>query len=105
MFDTTEAEVLAVYKRLKDRYALTLTTLCAQYEKSTIDGPLIIGKAHGQIIELYEDGAMLVLDVMDEQRTEGTHWHPYDAEDAVKDIMEFMDGRSDYHLRPFPNSK
>ena len=105
MFDTTEAEVLAVYEQLKDRYDLVLTTFCAQYEGAKLDGPLIIGNAHGQIMELYEDGVMLVLDIMDEQQTKGTHWHPYDVQSAVENIAEFMDGRSDYHLSPFPNSK
>ena len=105
MICATEAEVLEVYELLKDRYDLVLTTTAALYEGFTMDGPIIVGKAHGQIMELYEDGVMLVLDVMDEQQTMGTHWHPWNAVCAAEDIAEFMDGRSDYHLNPFPKSK
>ena len=45
---------------------------------------------------------MFVLDVMDEAQTQGTHWHPIDIESAVMDITEFMEGKSDYDLYPFP---
>lgn len=105
MIYATEAEVLEVHELLKDRYNLVLTTTSALDEGFTTDGPIIVGKAHGQIMELYEDGVMLVLDVMDEQQTMGTHWHPLDVEEAAKDIAEFMDGKSDYPLDSFPNSK
>ena len=52
--------------------------------------------------ELYEDGGMFVLDVMDEAQTKGTHWHPNDIGGAVADIMEFMEGKSNYPLQQFP---
>ena len=45
---------------------------------------------------------MFVLDVMDEAQTKGTHWHPNDVENAVDDIVAFMEGKSDYELYPFP---
>ena len=102
MFDK---DVLAVYEILKDRYDLTLTTSTAVDDGFTIDCPIIVGKANGLILWLYSDGDVFVLDVMDEGHTKGTHWHPYDVESAVENIAEFMDGRSDYHLSPFPNSK
>jgi hypothetical protein len=38
---------------------------------------------------------------MDEAQTMGTHWHPYDVEEAVKDIVDFMEGKSDYPMYPF----
>ena len=92
--------VIAVYERLKDRYDLVLATSSELDEGFTIDCPVIVGKAHGQIIELYDDG-MFVMDVMDAEKTMGTHWHPYDVENAVNDIVEFMEGKSDYKLDPF----
>ena len=101
MCDITVEDVLAVYGQLKDRYRLTLTTTAALDEGFTIDCPIIVGKAHGQIIELYEDGGDFVLDVMDEAQTKGTHWHPNDVECAVDYIIEFMEGKSDYNLYPF----
>jgi len=93
--------VIAVYEQLKDKYDLVLTTTSALDEGFTIDCFVIVGKAHGQIIELYDDGAMFVMDVMDAEKTMGTHWHPFDVENAIDDIAEFMEGKSDYEMYPF----
>ena len=41
------------------------------------------------------------MDVMDAEQTMGTHWHPFDVEDAVDDIVEFMEGKSDYKMYRF----
>jgi hypothetical protein len=95
-----DAEVLAVYDLLKDKYPLTLTTTTDLNEGFTIDSALIIGKAHGQIMELYQDGAF-VMDVMDEAQTQGTHWHPSDIEEAANDIAAFMEGKQENNLVPF----
>ena len=101
MFGITADDVRAVYDRLKDRYDLVLTMTFALDEGFTVDCPILVGKAHGQIIELYEDGGDFVLDVMDAEQTKGTHWHPNDVESAVDCIVEFMEGKSDYELYPF----
>ncbi len=101
MFRITVDDVFAVYEQLKDRYELVMTTTIALDEGFTVDCPILVGKAHGQIIELYEHGGDFVLDVMDEAKTKGTHWHPCDVEDAVEDIAKFMEGKSDYDLSPF----
>ena len=101
MFDLTIDDVLAVYARLKDRYDVTLTNTLALDDGFTIDCPIIAGRAHGQELWLYEDDGLFVLDVMDAERTMGTHWHPADVESAVADIVEFMEGRSDYTLQPY----
>lgn len=94
-------DVIKVYEQLKDRYDLILTSTSALDEGFTVDCPIIVGKSHGQIIELYEYGGDFVLDVMDSKKTKGTHWHPNDVEGAVNDIVEFMKGKSDYILSPF----
>ena len=101
MFDITVDDVLTVYERLKDRYALVLNTTSALNEGFTVDCPILVGKAHGQIIELYEDGGDFILDVMDEEQTKGTHWHPNDVECAIDYIVEFLEGKSDYKMYPF----
>ena len=101
MFDITVDDVLAVSEQLKDRYDLLLTKTIALDEGFTVDCSIIVGKAHGQIIELYEDGGDFVLDVMDAEQAKGTHWHPYDVESAIEYIQEFMDGKSDYEMHPF----
>ena len=101
MFCMTDENVLEVYGLLKDRYDLVLTTTAALEEGFTIDCPIIVGKAHGQIIQLYSDGVEFVLDVMDGAQTQGTHWHPNDVEQAVAYIVEFMEGKDDYPMYPF----
>ena len=101
MVGITEEKVLEVYQRLKD-YDILLTKTSALNEGFTIDCPIIVGKAHGQIIELYCADDVFVLDVMDVDQTKGTHWHPYNVESAVKDITEFMEGKSDYRMQRFP---
>ena len=101
MFGITVDDVLAVYEQLKDRYDLVLTTTSALDEGFTVDCPIIVGKAHEQIIELYEDGGDFIMDVMDAEQTKGTHWHPNDVEGAIDDIVEFMEGKSDYRMSPF----
>ena len=101
MFYITVDDVIKVYKQLKDRYELVLTTTSALDEGFPVDCPIIVGKAHGQVVELYEDGGDFVLDVMDIKQTKGTHWHPNDVEGAVNDIVEFMESKSDYKMSPF----
>ena len=101
MFDITADDVFAVYEQLKDRYPLIMTTTGALDEGFSVDCPIIVGKAHGQIIELYEDGGIFVLDVMDEAQTKGTHWHPNDVDSAIDYVAEFMEGKSDYEMYRF----
>ena len=101
MFGMTDENVVEVFAQLKDKYDIILTTTSALDEGFTIECPIIVGKAHGQILELYSDGDMFVLDVMDAEQTKGTHWHPNDVDSAIKYIVEFVEGKSDYELYPF----
>ncbi len=103
-FDITVDDVIKVYEQLKDRYELILTTTSALNEGFTVDCPVIVGKSHGQIVELYESGGVFVLDVLNSKHTKGTHWHPNDVERAIADISEFMEGKSDYKLSRFRNT-
>lgn len=100
-YDNCDDDLKVIYEQLKDRYPLVLTTSAALDEGFTVDCPILVGKAHGQILELYLDEEMFVMDVMDAAQTKGTHWHPNDVEDAVKDIVKFMEGKADYELTPF----
>lgn len=102
MCDITVNALFSVYEQLKNRYPLQLTTTRALDDGFSIDCPILIGQAHDRILWLYEDDGMFVLDVMDVGKTKGTHWHPSDITEALNDITEFMDGKSDYDLAPFP---
>lgn len=101
LYNNNVDDLKAIYECLKDRYALVLTNTAALDEGFAEDCPILIGKAHGQILELYLDCEMFVMDVMDAEQTKGTHWHPDDVDSAIKHIEKFMDGKSDYDLSPF----
>ncbi len=100
MFAITADDIIKVYELLKDRYDVVLTTTSALDDGFSMDCLIIAGKAHGQMIELYEYGGDFVMDVMDEERTKGTHWHPQNIEAAADDIAAFMEGKSDYQMEP-----
>jgi hypothetical protein len=101
----TDNDVLAVYAQLKDKYPVFMTTTGALNEAMdagfSIDCPILVGKANRQILWLYAYEAIFVLDVLDEEQTKGTHWHPNDVKGAVDDIVEFMEGKTDYEMYPF----
>ena len=101
LYNHTDDDLKVIYAQLKDRYALVLTNTAALDEGFSVDCPILVGKAHGQIMELYLDDAMFVMDVMDGAQTQGTHWHPNDVEQAVAYIVEFMEGKDDYPMYPF----
>lgn len=105
MFDMpaiTEKDFSAVYERLKDRYALTLTNTLSAHKCFRMDVPILIAQAHERILWLYVDAGDFVLDVMDSACSMGTHWHPLDAEQAVRDITAFMEGTEEYPMYPLP---
>lgn len=97
----TEAELPAVYEQLKDQYGIVLTTTSAVDDGFTVDCPIIVCEAHGQIMWLYAYEDVFVMDVMDAEKTKGTHWHPPTVEDAVRDMREFLNGRGDYCMETF----
>ena len=98
LYNNNDDDLKAIYEHLKDKYALVLTNTAELDEGFTVDCPILVGRAHGQILELYLDCEMFVLDVMDEAQTKGTHWHPNDVESAIEDIEAFMDGKSAHGL-------
>ena len=105
MFGMTDEKVLEVFAKLKDKYPMSMTNTTELNETMdagfSIDCPILVGRAHGQIIWLYAYEDMFILDVLDEAQTKGTHWHPNDVDAAVEDIAEFMEGKSDYKMYPF----
>lgn len=99
--EKTEQDIFNIYEQLKNKYDIVLTTTFQLSEGFTIDCPIIVGKSHEQIIELYVCDGMFVLDVMNAEKTQGTHWHPHEINDAINDIVEFMNGKHDYKMYPF----
>ncbi len=96
----TADDILEVYERLKGKYDVVLTTASVLDECFAVDCPAVIGKAHGQMIALYEYGGDFIMNVMDGEQTKRTHWHPNHVEAAAEDMAEFMEGKSDYEMVP-----
>ena len=99
--ELTESDLLAVYGQLKEQYALTLTNTLSADEGFRVDMPILTAEAHGKILWLYVYDGEFVLDVMDSAHTMGTHWHPMNTEQAVRDITAFFEGTADYPMLPF----
>lgn len=99
MFEVTENDVKAVYEQLKDRYVLTLTNTLSEDDGFEMDCAILVGKAHGLVLWLYEYGGDFVLDVLDAECTKGTHWHPQTVKQAVADVADFMENKPEYELQ------
>ena len=52
LYNNTDDDLKAIYEQLKDRYELVLTNTADLDEGFTADCPILVGRAHGQIIEL-----------------------------------------------------
>lgn len=102
MFDITEKDLFAVYERLKDRYALTLTNTLSAHKCFRMDVPILIANAHDRILWLYVDAGEFVFDVMSSDGSMGTHWHPMTTEQAVYGVTAFIEGTETYTMYPLP---
>lgn len=100
--DMTETDLFAVYERLKDRYALTMTNTLSAHKCFRMDVPILTACAHDRILWLYVYEGEFVSDVMDSGQTMGTHWHPMTTEQAVRDVTSFMEGTETYTMYLLP---
>jgi hypothetical protein len=90
-------DIKFIYDKLKDKYDLTLTSTLALNDGYTIDAPVIRGCGANGSFGLYHDGAMLVFSVEyfdKEGNDKYSHGHPYDLDDAINYIENFMQGKS-----------
>ena len=97
-----QIDLQAVHQLLEGRYPVELTNTLSLDDGFAIDVPVISVRHHGHILYLNNDGILAIFDVHNEANTMGNHWHPTDENDAANDIADFMEGRIDYELYPFP---
>ena len=85
--------VKEVYEKLKDRKDIKLTsTMAVENSGFTADLETIYGESpKGRFFLCYDEGVDMF--VFDAVYSDGsyTHWHPWEVEDAVRDIIEFME--------------
>ena len=84
--------VKEVYELLKDRNDIELTHAFAIEDSGfSADFEMIHGKSSkGEFFLYSDDGNMFVFDAVYSDGSY-THWHPWEVEDAVHDIIEFME--------------
>lgn len=86
-----------IYENLKSNCDLILTNTFALNDGYTIDVPVIRGTATDRRFDLYKEGDLFVFSVaLLDQAGEETysHVHPYDVNNAMKYIEDFMLGKS-----------
>ncbi len=83
-----------IYNNLKDKYPLVMTNTFSlengkeDYEE---DFPILCGESNIGKFYLYDNGLYQIFDV---EKTDGIagHWHPKNDEEAINDIILFMQG-------------
>ena len=89
-----------IYHQRKEKFDLTLTTTAALDDGYTIDVPVIRGIGSDRRFDLYKENerdSVYVFSVevfFKNGQDRYSHGHPYDAEDALRYIDEFMSGKS-----------
>ena len=94
----TPLDVKAVYETLKDSFPLTLThTFALENGESDYDGDftMVCGTSSAGSFQLYDNGLYGVFDV-DKADGSYTHWHPESVEEAIEDVLKFMQGKYKY---------
>ena len=86
-------DIELIYNELKDKYDLILTNTLAMSDGYTIDVPLVRGETVDKRFDLYKEDDLFVFSVeffnkIGEEKY--THGHPYDTQDAIKYIEQFM---------------
>jgi len=84
-----------IYEKLKNTYNLILTNTAALDDGYTIDEPVIRGITANGRFDLYKDDDLFVFSVefFDKVGEEKySHWHPLNVEEAIGDVVEFMQG-------------
>lgn len=94
MAKRTKLDTNEVYEKTKRKYPIVLTnTYALENGKKDWDEDfqIVYGESPAGKFSLYDNGLDIVFDV---EKTDGsyTHWHPIDTEEAIKDVLLFMEG-------------
>ena len=93
-----------IYEQLKDKYDLLLTNTFALDDGYTIDVPVLRGKSALGRFDLYKedddwDEFVFTVEFATPKKLKWylpkeryTHWHPQSVEDAINDVIAFMEG-------------
>jgi len=96
MNERKKLDLNTVYNRIKDKYPIVLTSAYATdngREDYGEDYQILRGESSVGIFTLYDNGLNIIFDA-DKADGTYTHWHPADIEEAIRDVILFMDGIS-----------
>ena len=85
-------DLRAIYGKLKDSYALTLTTGLALDAGFDWDLEVLTGESKLGRFYLYFNGIDAILDYDTDHGMSGMHWHPIDNDEALDHVVRFMEG-------------
>ena len=100
-----------IYEQLRDKYSLLLTNTFALDDGYTIDVPVLCGKSVFGRFHLYREeddwdefvfsveyAEPRILPEWGSVPQKYTHWHPQSIEQALKDVIAFMEGTHKFLL-------
>ena len=99
-----------IYNQLKDKYDLVLTNTFALNAGYEIDVPVLCGSSALGRFELYKEDAnweefVFTVEFATPKKhkghhssEQGTHWHPQSLEEAMTDVIAFMEGTHQFCL-------
>ena len=89
-----------LYEQLKSKYDLLLTNTLSLNAGFSVDFQVLYGKSKlGKFYlfsEYFIDGDYGFNFSVDLPNGESTHWHPQSVEQALDDVVAFMDGTADW---------
>lgn len=82
-----------IYRQLKEKYELNLTTGLALNAGFDWDLAVLTGTSWLGTFYLYFNGIDAILDFDTKEGIANRHWHPADTNEAIKMVEEFMKGK------------
>lgn len=89
-----------IYEQLKDRYDLIVTNGFAINAGFTVDCQVLFGQSDAAKFWLYHDGELAVFETENLEGTAADHWHPEDTQEALQNVIAFMEGTCEFDWFP-----
>lgn len=91
--ETPQLDLKYIYNQLKGKYKLELTTGSALEAGFYGWERVLTGKVSTGQFYLYFNGMDNIFDYDTQEGIAGRHWHPYDTDEALGLVIDFMEGK------------
>lgn len=89
-----DADIQAIYERLRNRYPLALSSSLSLGFKSKMDFPVLHGQSSlGRFELFYDDVPSFAFYAMGDNRTVFAHFHLQTPSKAEETVIDFMEGK------------